>query len=203
MHRLRQMLQPESALYLNQELLAELIPAAQRGNAQAMERLCKGFVLLIYDLTKRENIYRTLKEDGVNIAWEAFLKLVKGYKGNDFLSFPGLAKKVILNRLYRALKRQEERNAPLVSYEQRVENGQEPADTANPLADFLEQDALRQAVQQLAPEQQQLLYNTLILEQPLAQQAEILGLSTHTVRRKYKKALLELREILGTHFPMH
>lgn len=194
---LREQLHPESSVRLNPEELAQLIPAAQHGNPEALDRLRRGFVLLIFDLTKKDYIYSTLGVDAVNIAWEAFLSLVMSYKGDNFLSFPGLAKRVILDRLYKAIKKQEAKAALQTSYEQAIESGHDYADPHNNMSEFLEQEALRNALQQLSLEQQQIIYNTLFLEQSLAQQAKTLGQSTRTLRRKYQNALQQLRKILG------
>lgn len=194
---LKQLLEPETSIQLQSSELAQLIPAAQQCNPEALDRLRRGFVLLIFDLTKKDYIYSTLGEDAVNIAWEAFLSLVMSYKGDNFLSFPGLAKRVILDRLYKAINKQEAKAALQTSYEQAVESGHDYADPHNNMSEFLDQEALKNALQQLSLEQQQIIYNTLFLEQSLAQQAQALGQSTRTVRRKYQNTIQQLREILG------
>lgn len=194
---LRRMLQPEKAVSLTTEELEKLIPAAQGNDPAALDRLCKGFVLLIFDLTKEEIIYNNLGEDGVNIAWEAFLKLLRSYKGTDYSTFPGLVKKVIRHRLFRQLNQLERQEEKMVSYEQSLENGQQFLESRDDIAQLFEEEGLCTAFKQLEPQEQLLLYRTFYQEIPLKDQALLQGVADRTMRRRYRRALEKLKALLG------
>ncbi len=187
------MLRPQYAVSLTAEELEKLIPAAQGNNPAALDRLCKGFVLLIFDLTKEEIVYNYLREDGVNIAWEAFLKLVKSYKGPDYRSFPGLVKKVVKHRLFLQLSKLEHQRDTQVSYEESLENGQQFTVLQDDIAQLFEHEGLLQAFKQLDSQEQLILYRSFFLDIPLKEQAVLQGVSPRTIARKYHKALEKLK----------
>lgn len=190
---LRTLLQPERAVTLKPEELKILITAAQEKDPTAIQRLYDGFLLLIFDLVKEEQIYSNLGEDAVNIAWEIFYQLVQSYKGPDYASFPGLVRKVIQGRLFRKLQQQKTKQEPLTSYEQGLEKGQEIVDNTDHIEDLLFQNNCLEALKTLPPKQQLLLYRKFYLDIPLTEQATLQKQSVRTLMRQYKQALDTLR----------
>lgn len=80
--------------------LKELIQAAQRGDAAAIEALCIAFRPLILKEANRSYIIQTLGEDAVNTAWEIFLDFMQKYNKNSYLKLPGLLKTTLRYELF-------------------------------------------------------------------------------------------------------
>ena len=80
--------------------LKELIQAAQRGDAAAIEALCIAFRPLILKEANRSYIIQTLGEDAVNTAWEIFLDYIQKYDKTGYLKLPGLLKTTLRYELF-------------------------------------------------------------------------------------------------------
>ena len=83
--------------------LKNLIEAAQRGEQQAIERLCHDFAPLIYKEARRTSVQSALGEDAVNTAWVIFLEFIQKYKGNNYRLLPGLVQKHVHYKLINKL----------------------------------------------------------------------------------------------------
>ena len=80
--------------------LKELIQAAQRDDAVAIEALCIAFRPLILKEANRSCIIKTLGEDAVNTAWEIFLDYIQKYDKTGYLKLPGLLKTTLRYELF-------------------------------------------------------------------------------------------------------
>ena len=134
--------------------LRVLIPKAQAGNHEAINRLCEGFSRLIFKVSHRNIIFRILGEDAENTAWMWFLEFVYNYQGDKFRSFPGLVRKYLIFKFVRLMQQQ----GTQWDKEAKV-------DTTNPfggseddnLINVLNSLALKQEFEQLSPRQKLIL----------------------------------------------
>lgn len=191
---LRRKIGMERAVTLKTEELELLIKATQAGDRVASRRLYDGFLLLLYEITSESILFNKLGEDAFSMACEEFYKLVNSYRGPDFQHFPGLVRKVVRSRLFRALNKKEHQQEQTESYEQRLETGFDIPYSKDEIAQLLNQKECQQALQSLSPEAKLLLYRYFYLDIPLKQQAETAGVTLRTLERRYKKSLELLRE---------
>lgn len=139
---------------LTSDELRVLIPEAQSGNYEAINRLCEGFSRLIFKISHRDITFRILGEDAENTAWMWFLEFVNNYQGNKFNSFPGLVRKYLIFKFVRLMQQQ----GTQWDKEAKV-------DTTNPfggaeddnLLNVLNNLALKQEFEQLSPRQKLIL----------------------------------------------
>lgn len=91
---------------LTSKELSEVLPKAQAGDQLAMERLCGGYVRLIYKLSHREVARKILGEDSENTAWLWFLEFIENYHDYKFDKFPGLVRRYLIFKFVRLMQQQ-------------------------------------------------------------------------------------------------
>lgn len=91
---------------LRAEELAELTSAAQRGERQAIDRLCAAFAPLVKKEAHADAVYRALGEDAENAAWVLFLELIQKPGRQTGASYPGFLKKSLHLGLLKQVIRQ-------------------------------------------------------------------------------------------------
>lgn len=183
----------DHAITLKPEELELLITATQQGDPTASRRLYDGFVLLLYDLSNEPIVRGKLGEDALSIACEEFYKLVNSYQGPDYHLFPGIVRKVVRSRLFRAINKLERQQETMESYEQRLDHGMDLPDLTNELEKLMQQETCRAAIDQLPPDERLILYRHFYLDIPLSVQANMMGISLSSLKRKYYRALKALK----------
>lgn len=73
--------------------LAKLAAAAQRGERQAIDRLCATFAPLVKKEAHADAVYQALGEDAENAAWLLFLELIQKPGREMGVLYPGFLKK--------------------------------------------------------------------------------------------------------------
>ena len=91
---------------LSSKELSVILPKAQAGDYDAMERLCGAYVRLIYKLSHRKSAQIILGEDAENTAWLWFLEFVNNYHDYNFDKFPGLVRRYLIFKFVRLMKQQ-------------------------------------------------------------------------------------------------
>ena len=81
------------------------------------------------------------------------------------------------------------------------QNQEEPATSSNPLARRADAEMLWQAVQQLRPNAQEIVYLRYFLDLSEAETSETLGIPKGTVKSRLNRALTQLRGIITRDFP--
>lgn len=83
-----------------------------------------------------------------------------------------------------------------LSYEQYQEKGQDITDTKDTIAAMLDFHAYQSTLEQLPPEELDILYQTFFQEIPLKEQARQQGISLRTLQRKYQRAIQHLQRLM-------
>ncbi|MBI5667861.1 MAG: sigma-70 family RNA polymerase sigma factor [Chloroflexi bacterium] len=179
------MLQPPTSL-------ERTIRKAQSGDEQAIASLYQGYAQKIY----RYIAYRVPPEDAEDLTGEVFVKMVEGlptYRITE-VPFEAWLYRIAAARIadyYRRKKRRVE-----------VElDEQTPEAEAQPEEQLLEQqeiEALREALQQLTPEQQSILILRFVERKSHEEVAAMLQRSVSAVKTIQHRALTHLAQALGT-----
>lgn len=181
---------------LTAEELRQLIPAAKQGDSLAMERLCKGFQPLVFMLCRRQSLYNILGEDAENTVWVLFLEAVANFDKKAFETFPGFARKHIINRLMNIFKHSSYRyqKETLSSLEDDSEACQVPS--TDDVQALLTRIAVAQEIGQLPQQQAYVLQQYYCQGIPLEDIAAAMNISPRTVRYHRQKALSCLRRCM-------
>ncbi len=170
--------------------LKNLVQAAQRGEQEAIDKLCHDFAPLIYKEAKGSNVQNALGEDAVNTAWVIFLEFIQRYKGNNFRLLPGLVRKHVHYGLLHSIAK-----CRHLTKEQPLEDEQLTL-CYSPIDEASSRLSLTQAVKQLSDKER--LVMQYCYEGNASQKAAAakLGCSERSVRRYHSQALSKLKKHL-------
>lgn len=179
---------------LTPQLLEKLVRGAQNNIRRDIDSLCEYFTPLVYKESRREAVYRVLGEDGVNIAWEIFLRFIFRYNGADFIHLPGLIRFYLHYELLSQLKKQAQINENETHDTEKLSSLQEEVDNIERLTLSL---ALRQACRSLTPLQQSILQQLYVNELPVKQISKIHRCSKANTTQLRSRCLKILKQQLG------
>jgi len=179
---------------LTPDELRVLLPDAQAGNQAAIDRICEAYSRLIFKLSHRDITCCVLGEDAENTAWMWFLELVHSYHGDKFEKFPGLARRYLIYKFVRLMKREgtqwdkeTKRDASCVN------NPFDGAEDDN-LTNVLNSLALRQEFGKLTKKQQEILNLYFGSQKSQREIATLYGYSTRGVGYQKDLAIKLIRD---------
>lgn len=172
--------------------LESLIRKAQNGDEEAVASLYQGYAQMIY----RYIAYRVPTAEAEDLTGEVFLKMVEGLPNYRITEVPFEAwlYRIAAARVadyYRRQKRHLE-----VELDEQI-----PEDDPQPEEHLLEQqelETLRDALQQLSPEQQTILVLRFVERKSHEEVAALLNRSVSAVKTIQHRALAQLASVLGT-----
>lgn len=177
--------------------LKNLVEAAQRGEQQAIERLCHDFAPLIYKEARRTSVQSALGEDAVNTAWVIFLEFIQKYKGNNYRLLPGLVQKhvhyMLLNKIRR--KKSVSDTTSLEAHEQ--DSGQQLAAKVNEIDHFELQHLLQGAMKELSCKQRDAVAELILHDIGSLQFCKKYKCSQKTAFKHRASALKKLKSIIS------
>lgn len=173
---------------------------AKSNDSVAINKLYQWFNPLVLSVAHSYSAYTALQEDAENIAWECFFQFVKDYNGNDYLHVPGLLKKRLISRLTDIVKSYKyyDPNAVLASESTEYLEVQ-AKDCFN---NILENIYLKDALKELTPMQQKLIYFIYFKDLNYAQISQLLKIKERSILHQHKRAKATLRKHLieQTHY---
>ncbi len=169
--------------------LKSLVHAAQRGEQQAIDKLCSDFAPLIYKEAKRTSVQNALGEDAVNTAWVIFLEFIQKYRGDNFRLLPGLVHKHVHYGLLHSATSNSHRTVELSLEPALPSLVYSPMDTVNAKL------SLQQSLQQLSDKERLVLYCYKEKLSPKAI-ADKLKCTERSVYRHYAKAIAKINKQL-------
>ena len=169
---------------------ANLVPAAQQGNKEALANICLAFRPLAISLSHTKK-YAILGDSVESLAYCTIIELVNSYKGTTYDLFPGYIKKMLIFALNNAAKKQQR-----IAYHETT--GIEDIDVMLPSEpdhaeeQTLEKIMLNQALKSLSLPQRKLLHQYYWenkTEKEIGQQMHISQQAVSKMRRKILKKL--------------
>ena len=179
--------------------LKELIQAAQRDDAVAIEALCIAFRPLILKEANRSYIIQTLGEDAVNTAWEIFLDYIRGYDKKSYLRLPGLLKAHIYYALLHKCQRKKSvgNTATLDQADEKGKPILEASDSNKLMDDYHLKIHLNDALNKITLKQKDIIEATFLYGYTLDEYAKQNHISLTAAYTLQKRALLALKEVLA------
>ncbi len=176
--------------------LKNLVEAAQRGEQEAIDKLCHDFAPLIYKEAKGSNVQNALGEDAVNTAWVIFLEFIQRYKGNNFRLLPGLVRKHVHYGLLDKINRKKSVNdtTSLEAHEQ--DSGQQLAAQVNEIGQFELQHLLKEALSELSEKQRKAINELILNDIGSAQFCQKYKCSQKTAFKHRASALKKLKSLI-------
>jgi len=170
--------------------LKNLVEAAQKGDREAIGRLCHDFAPLIYKEARRTNVQGALGEDAVNTAWVIFLEFIQKYKGSNYRLLPGLVQKHVHYGLLHSITKNKHLNKETTLENELLTLSYSPIDEATGKL------SLKQAVNQLSEKEKLVMHYC--YEANISQKAAAaeLGCTERSVRRYHSQALSKLKNQL-------
>lgn len=168
--------------------LKNLVEAAQKGDREAIGRLCHDFAPLIYKEARRSNVQGALGEDAVNTAWVIFLEFIQRYKGSNYRLLPGLVQKHVHYGLLHHAGKSNQSNTE-TSLEAAL-----PSLIYSPMEAVNAKLSLKQTLLQLSEKEKLVLYYKEKL--PPKAIAAKLGCTERSVYRHYAKAVTKINKQL-------
>lgn len=164
----------------------------KNNDSVAVNNLYQWFNPLVLSVAHSYSAYTALQEDAENIAWECFFQFVKDYDGKDYLHVPGLLKKRLISRLTDIVKSYKyyDPNAVLASESTEYLEVQ-AKDNFN---DILENMYLKEAIKELTPIQQKLIYLIYFKDLNYAEISQFLKIKERSILHQHKLAKATLRK---------
>jgi len=172
----------------------ELVLRAQEGNKQDKEEIISAFQPLIFSLRK-QSTYAAIADEVPSICYETILEAVQNYRGESFAKFPGYIKQQLIFALNNYLRKT------------KVITSHETANIADHnVTSLLWQDytpdtinrlVLKGALRKLTSKQRKVVIGYFLLGMLDKVLAQKLSISIQSVHRLRRRAIANLRKLLG------
>ena len=171
---------------------------AKSNDASALNNLYQWFNPLVLSVAHSYSAYTALQEDAENIAWECLFQFVRDYDGKDYLHVPGLLKKRLISRLTDMVKSYKYYDPNAVLASESTEYLEVQAKDC--FDNILDNIFLKDAIKELTPIQQKLIYLIYFKDLNYAQISQLLKIKERSIlhHHKYAKAALRKHYTMST-----
>lgn len=176
--------------------LQQLIKSAQAGNQQALDKLCEQFRPLVEATARSYSFYTVLGEDGISICWVKLIEILTSYNQPIKSTFPGYLKQSLYNVMLDVVTHKGEVEQYLATEDDKIEKH---SVSENFEEQFANNEALLQAILELTPKEQALLYNYYIEGTTLVKLSQRIGINLRTLKSQHLRIIKKLRIIFHKH----